>query len=238
MNPLHEIQQQLATAVGTIETRYLQRKLSADEVSPMQLSDALRQLLQVFENLDKANGAYGTFAYDDPSELGTHGYRLAADLATWAERLDLPEAKHTIEKIAVGIALWVARHAGEIRELETVVNGFAASANDTTSEDALRDLFEVAQAVLEHAAPDIKADLEQSNPGRPWRVLNFNFAIIATRTQDPQLMREAFDTLSRNLPQDAPAFFEEGLIQSDKPVYGPVVKSLMQEYFARWTVRH
>ena len=73
-----------------------------------------------------------------------------------------------------------------------------------------------------------------------WRILNFNCAIVATRTQDAPLMHEAFDTLGRNLPEDedAPAFFEEGLKQSDKPVYGPLVKSLMQEYFARWTVRH
>jgi hypothetical protein len=132
----------------------------------------------------------------------------------------------------------VARHGGEIRELETVVNGFAASANTTTADEALRALFRATKAVLEHAAPAIKADLDQANPGRPWRVLNFNFAIVATRIQDAQLMHEAFDTLSRNLPQDAPAFFEEGLKQSDKPVYGPVVKNLMQEYFARWTVRH
>jgi len=40
--------------------------------------------------------------------------------------------------------------------------------------------------------------------------VEFQLRIIATRTQDAQLMREAFDTLSRNLPQDAPAFFEEG----------------------------
>jgi hypothetical protein len=238
MSELQEIQQLFSAAASAIETRYIQQSQQPGEVSPMQLADALHKLFQAFEVLDEKNGANATLPYNDPSELGEHGMLLAADLVRWAERLQLPQAKSDIEKIAVGIALWVARHGGEIRELETVVNGFAASANTTTSDEALRALFRATKAVLEHAAPSIKADLDQANPGRPWRVLNFNFAIVATRIQDAQLMHEAFDTLSRNLPQDAPAFFEEGLKQSDKPVYGPVVKNLMQEYFARWTVRH
>jgi len=238
MSELQEIQQLFSAAANAIETRYIQQSQQPGEVSPMQLADALRKLFQVFEELDAKNGANAALPYNDPSDLGEHGILLAADLVHWAERLQLPQAKSDIEKIAVGIALWVARHGGEIRELETVVNGFAASANTTTADAALRALFRATKAVLEHAAPDIKADLDQANPGRPWRVLNFNFAIVATRIQDAQLMHDAFDTLSRNLPQDAPAFFEEGLKQSDKPVYGPVVKNLMQEYFARWTVRH
>lgn len=238
MSELQDIQQLFTSAANAIEARYLQRKHKGDEVTPMQLAEAMRHLLQAFEKIDQDLGEHGVLPYDDPSDLGEHGLLIATDLATWADRLELPQIKFDIEKVAVGVALWVARHAGEIRELETVVNGFAASANAANTDEALRALFHASQTVLENAAPTIKADLDQANPGRPWRVLNFNFAIVATRTQDAQLMHEAFDTLSRNLPQDAPAFFEEGLKQSDKPVYGPVVKNLMQEYFARWTVRH
>ena len=238
MSELQEIQQLCASAANALEMRYLQRQSKADDATPMQLAEALQHLLHVFEKIDLEYGAHGTSPYDDPSNLGEHGLLIAADLTRWADRLELNHVKFDIEKIAVGVALWIARHAGEIRELETVVNGFAASANASNSEEALHALFRAAKTVLEHAAPDIKADLDQANPGRPWRVLNFNYAIVATRTQDAQLMHEAFDTLSRNLPQDAPAFFEEGLKQSDKPVYGLVVKSLMQEYFTRWTVRH
>lgn len=238
MSELQEIQQLFSAAASAIETRFATRSQQPGEVSPMQLADALHKLFQVFEALDEKNGANAALPDNDPSDLGEHALLLAADLVNWAEHLQLPQAKSDIEKIAVGIALWVARHGGEIRDLETVVNGFAASANTTTADEALRALFRATKAVLKHAAPSIKADLDQANPGRPWRVLNFNFAIVATRIQDAQLMHDAFDTLSRNLPQDAPAFFEEGLKQSDKPVYGPVVKNLMQEYFARWTVRH
>ena len=148
MTELHEIQQLLSANAGAIETRYLQRSHPADEVSPMQLAEALRQLLQMFETLDRTHGAQGALPHDDPSELGEHGVHLVADLAQWADRLELHPVKFEIEKIAVGLALWVARHDGEIRELEPVVNGFAASANSTADEDGLRKLFHVAQAVL------------------------------------------------------------------------------------------
>ena len=235
---IQDLQLRFSGAAHAIETRYSERTPLAGDVTPGQLIEAMKQLLLVFEKLDKENGVYGALPYDEPSDLGEHGINIAGDLATWAERLDLPEAKIEVEKVAVGVALWVARHGGEIRALETVVNGFAASANGTQSQDVLRTLYRAMQAVLEHAAPPIKHDLDKSNPGRPWRILNFNCAIVATRTQDAQLMQEAFDNLGRNLPEDASAFFEEGLKQADKPVYGALVKSLMQEYFARWTVRH
>ena len=235
---IQEIQQRFSGAAQAIETRYSEHATLGGEVTPGQLAEALTQLLRVFEKLDNENGVYGPLPYDDPSDLGEHGINIAGDLATWAEKLDLPEAKIDVEKVAVGVALWVTRHGGEIRALDTVVNGFAATANTTQSEATLTVLYRAMQAVLEHAAPSIKSDLDKSNPGRPWRILNFNCAIVATRTQNAQLMHEAFDNLGRNLPEDASAFFEEGLRQSDKPVYGELVKSLMQEYFARWTVRH
>jgi len=238
MTELQEMQTLFSRAAQAIESRFTEQGMHPSDVSPGQLSEALSQLLYVFDKLDRENGEYGTLPYDDPSELGEHGVNIAADLATWADRMELSQAKTDVEKVAVGIALWVVRHEGEIRALDTVVNGFAAQANTTSAEDTLRTLYRAMQVVLEHAAQPIKQDFDKSNPGRPWRALNFNFAIVATRTQDAQLMREAFDTLSRNLPEDAPGFFEEGLRQSDKPVYGPIVKGIMQEYFTRWTVRH
>lgn len=238
MTELQEIQNLFSSAAQAIESRFTERGMLPSEVSPGQLVEALSQLLYVFDKLDRENGETAPLAYDDPSELGEHGINIAADLATWAERMELQQAKMDVEKVAVGIALWVVRHEGEIRQLDTIVNGFASQANATASEETLRVLYRAMQLVLEHTVQTIKQDLDKTNTGRPWRALNFNFAIVATRTQDAQLMHEAFDTLSRNLPEDAPAFFEEGLRQSDKPVYGPIVRSLMQEYFTRWTVRH
>ena len=230
MNELQDVDQLLDSAIEAIEKGRAGRALG--EIGPMQLADALRALIQQFAEID----AKVIPAYDNG--LGEQALTFAAELAAFADHLELPEARADLEKVSVGIALWVSRQDGEISELESVVNGFASSANITASEETLRALFHAMKAVIEHAAPSIRADSDQTDPHRPWRMLNFNFAIVATRTQDEQLMHEAFDTLGRNLPQDAPGFFEEGLRQSGKSVYGPGVVKLMQEYFARWAVRH
>ncbi len=239
MLDLTETQTLFAQAVEAVQTRFVQSgQGSGGQVSPGQLREAMEQLLSVFAKLDETHGAKGALPYDDPTELGEHGLTIAADLATWAERLGLRGAKMDMEKVAAGIACWVARHDGQLRELEAVVNGFAARANSTLDPAELAALYHCMRDVMAHVSPIVRADADKSNPGRPWRVFNLNLAIVATRTQDATLMHEAYDTLGNHLPEDAPAFFEEGLRQAEKPVYGPMVKALMQEYFARWTTRH
>ena len=70
-----------------------------------------------------------------------------------------------------------------------------------------------------------------------WRIFNFNYAIIATRTQRPELMNEAYDWLEANLPADCSAFFEEGVREAKKAVYAPHVGEAMRERLAKWTVQ-
>ena len=211
---------------------------SGGQVSPPQLIDAIGQILDVLEQLDEQYGETGAVLSDDPSQLGDYAIGFIADLGVWADRVGHRELRVDLDKIALGVAHWVVRHDGEIRTLEPVVNALAASANSTQDPDTLEILNRMLRDIIEHASPTIKSDLEKSDPARPWRILNFNYAIVATRTQKRELMEKAFDTLSRNLPEDAPAFFEEGLKQAEKEVYGPEVKALMQEYFSKWTTRH
>ncbi len=232
MNELQDVERLLDDAVDAIASGMSERGTKTGEIGPLQMAEALHALIQQFEEID----AKVIPAYD--SNLGEQALMLAAELASWAEHLDLPDALAGLERVSVGIALWIARQDGEIGELEYVVNGFAASANITASDETLRELYHAMKTVIEHVSPGVRADADRTNPYRPWRMLNINFAIVATRTQDEELMHEAFDMLGRNIPQDAPGFFEEGLKQSEKSVYGPDVRRLMQEYLSRWAVRH
>lgn len=211
---------------------------SGGQVSPPQLIDAIAQILDVLEQLDEQYGETGAVLSDDPSQLGDYAIGFLSDLGVWADRLGHRELRIDLDKIALGIAHWVVRHDGEIRTLEPIVNALAASANHTQDPATLEILNRMMRDIIEHTSASIKSDLEKSDPARPWRILNFNYAIVATRTQKRELMEQAFDTLTRNLPEDAPRFFEEGLKQAEKDVYGPEVKALMQEYFSKWTTRH
>jgi hypothetical protein len=209
-----------------------------DSATPAQLIDAINQFFIIYEKLGNHPGHNNLFTKDNISQIGDQAISCLIELGTWAERLHLHQEKVFLEEIALAAAHWVIKHQGEIRNLEVVVNMLAAKANQTSDKTILTALFHVINDVIEYASAEFKDDLDKSDPSRPWRMLNFNFAIVATRTGNKELMIRAFDTLGRNLPEDCPHFFEEGLKQSQKEVYGPEIKTMMAEYFKKWATLH
>ena len=234
-----EIHRSFEEANRIVQQTFLESNLPAGaQVTPDQLGEAISQFLLVFDKLDLEYGENGPILFDDVNQLGDHAIGFLMDLAYWAERLRLPKSKMELEKTALGIAHWVIRHEGELRTLEPIVNHLAASANLTQEPATLNALAQVISDTIEHTAAEIKADLEKSDPTRPWRILNLNYAIVATRSQDIELMRRAFDTLSRNLPEDCADFFEQGMQQVQKNNFAQPVRETIQDYFNRWVTRH
>jgi len=90
--------------------------------------------------------------------------------------------------------------------------------------------------VVDATADIIRQDLEKTNPGRPWRVLQVNRAIVATRTHQPDVMDTAFESLAANLPEDAQRFFSEGMEQMDLLNYPPHVREVMDRYYRKWSI--
>lgn len=234
-----EIRSTFEEASRIIQETFLQSDIqSGSQVTPDQLIEAVSQFLFVFDKLDAENGETGAILFDDVNQLGDHAIGFLMDLAYWADRLRLPKSKMDVEKTALGVAHWLIRHEGELRTLEPLVNSLAASANLTQEPATLKALAQVMGDTISHTAPSIQADLEKNDPTRPWRILNFNYAIVATRTQDTELMSRAFDTLGRNLPEDCVEFFEQGLQQAQKANYAPEVQAMMKTHFDRWTTKH
>lgn len=204
------------------------------EVTPPLLADAVRQFLDVCQQVDADEEE---LPLEEVDELGTHGLECLSDLALWAYQLRQDAARAAIEDLAFDAAQWITGRGGEITVLEPVVNSLARQANAATEVATLRALFERACAIIAHAAPGFS---ETTNPSvlQPWLTLHFNCAIIATRTQQPELMNAAYDLLESHLPQHCAAFYEEGVRESRKPVYSEQVRTLMQERLAKWTTRH
>lgn len=218
---------------------FKQSELQADsDNSPSQLIEAIDQFIIIYDTLGNQHSKNSLFNKESISQIGEQTINCLIELANWAERLHLAKEKVLLEEIAFTVAHWVIRHQGEIRSLEVIVNILATKANRTSDKAILSALFHVMNDVIEHAAPEFKNDLDKSEANRPWRMLNFNFAIVATRTMDKELMIKSFDTLGRNFPEDCPQFFEEGLRQSEKEVYGPEIKIMMAEYFKKWATLH
>jgi hypothetical protein len=139
-----------------------------------------------------------------------------------------------LTRLAIPISLWAARQGGAINKLELVVNSLAAWANELQDTVQIGDLARVIREIIDATSGPVRRDLEQDNPMRPWRILNLNYGIVATRSHDPELMEEAFSVLVENLPQDARAFFREGMQQMKIIKYPPEVREVVERYHRIW----
>jgi len=207
---------------------------------PLQtLSDLLDGLrLHEEDAIPRRSASAGTaYAATDIGALGNHGIDLLARLTAIAGRLHLPKRSRSIDELALPLACWIARRGGELRYLDPVVNGAANVANRLSRPTELAQLYSQLTEVLNAVSPQISQDTSSTDPTRPWRVLLLNRAIVATRSHDPRLMEEAFETLLENLPEEAPAFFREGMEQMDVLGYPPRVRAVMQRYYDQWCGR-
>ncbi len=134
------------------------------------------------------------------------------------------------------MALWVARHDGQIDTLEPVVDALALLANTIRTPQTLETLSAEIGRIVAAVAPVISRDLEKINPGRPWRVLLLNYSIVATRSHNTAMMEQAFAVLTRHLPEDAGRFFSEGMQQMDALDYPEPVRKVMAKYHRQWSM--
>ncbi|RPJ44671.1 MAG: hypothetical protein EHM16_14920 [Betaproteobacteria bacterium] len=222
-------------AAGTLNAAFEQSgPFPGQEVTPPLLADAIRQCLDVCQRVDADGSA---LPLEDVDELGTHVLECLSDLGLWAYQLQADAARTVIEDLALDMAHWIVGHGGHIAVLEPVVNALARQANATQDPAQLAALFDRACGIIAYAAPGLTAGTDAASL-QPWLTLHFNCAIIATRTQQPELMNAAYDLLETHLPRHCAAFYEEGVRESAKPVYGEHVGELLRQRLAKWTTRH
>ena len=132
-------------------------------------------------------------------------------IESWLTANAHPHSINDFDPITLGVALWAMRHSVHLQVCEPVVNALARRANNAASRQETAATYAFAQGLIAHLAPSLSADLERSNPERPWRILNLNFSIIAIRTADAALIRFAFDQLNTALPAEREGFYAEAL---------------------------
>jgi len=201
----------------SLATRELSRRFSS-------LGPDIGRYLATFEALDRQYGANGALPVEDAEELVSAAMTHAAHL----------EGEPGFADLAIGIALWAMRHDVAIRVVEPLANALAVRSNEARKREELAAVFGLMQGVIANVAPQLSADLERSNPERPWRVLHANFAITAIRTEDPQLMAFAFDALDRALPDEAANFYGEALALAMNPRIPEEVRGAIAGRHRRW----
>lgn len=206
--------------------------------SAQQLVGAMRKLFDLLQAVQSHsdNEPMESDAEQDIHTLGDYGFHLLADLAKSAGSLGLDELSHQFEGLTLPLAVWISRQGGKIKTLEPIVNAIANEANSVREPHELERLYELTGEIEHAVIPAIQQDLEKSNPGRPWRILLLNRAIIATRSHQPELIEAAYGNLERLLPEEAARFFREGMQQMVALDYPQAVRDLVEKYYNLWSV--
>ena len=209
---------------GQAATRELSRRVESLAALGLPAFAAVRDHVATLESLDRQYGANAKLALED---VDTVVAALHADLARWEAARRTPDALDAIDSVTLGAALWAIRHDVAITVAEPVVNALARRSNGARGKQEAAAAFALMQGVIANVAPRLSADLERSNPERPWRLLHANLAITAIRTEDPAMIGFAFDALDAALPAERASFYAEARALALAPGISPVVRALI-----------
>jgi len=202
----------------------------SDPIGPDALGQSLVKFFDILGGLEQQPQTHQS-SPEEMQDLADHGLDLLNELNDRAIELQCDEAQKIFTGLSIPVALWCARQHMPLSQLEPVVNAFSKLANSTQDTRLLSEISDAVDVIIDAISPEIKQDLDKSNPGRPWRVLNLNHGIVATRTHDPKRMEAVFEQLLYRLPEDAGEFFREGIEQMDRIGYPEHVRNVMQKYY-------
>lgn len=216
---------------------------SDDMHSPLTLASAMDQAIDVMARADADADAFvkqtmsaesmGMLEEKDITEIGSYALELLEGLVAYVEEKSGQQSRELM-RLSIPASLWVARHGGRLQRIDMVVNSLAGYANEVTDPVQLTELANIIGEIIEACSDEIKQDMEQTNMMRPWRILNLNYGIVATRSHNPALIERAYDSLVKNLPHDARGFFREGMAQMDIVGYPQEVREVVERYDKMW----
>ena len=212
-----------------------------DVNSPRKLLAAMDQAIDVMARADADSAvqkdmsaeSMGLLEEKDISKIGQYTLDLLEGMVDYVQN-KTDEQNRELIRLSVPVSLWIARHGGKLSQIDMPVNSLAEYANEVVEPHMLADLTVVMREVLDACDDEIRRDVEQTNMMRPWRILNLNYGIVATRSHQPELIEQAYDALAKNLPQDARQFFKEGLQQMDIIGYPDEVREVVERYNNMW----
>ena len=212
-----------------------------DVNSPHNLLSAMDQAIDVMMRADADSAvqnemsaeSIGLLEEKDISQIGQYSLDILEAMVSFVQN-KTGEQNRDLLRLSLPISLWVARRGGKLSQIDMVVNSLAGYANEVKESHLLAELASTIKEVVDACDDNIKNDLEQTNMMRPWRILNLNYGIVATRSHQPELIEKAYDALVKNLPQDARGFFKEGLQQMDIVGYPDEVREVVERYNKMW----
>ena len=208
------------------------QKIMNDDSGPLALASALSDFFQIAATLE-SDECY--MESDELTEFGTYGLDLLDRLDFLVRKLEIMDQKDNISRVIPSLAVWFARRDAIIDNLQGTADGFAMLVNQLSQPQDLAETCEIMEEVIEAASEKLQMDEDKSNPWRPWRIINLNSGIAATRSLDPELMERTFEKLGRRLPYDMPDFVADGKRQMVGQNVPEAVSALMNRYAEKWS---
>jgi hypothetical protein len=210
------------------------QKIMQDEAGPLGLAGALSDFFQMAAALE---AGYSQLETEELDEFGAYGLDLLDRQAYLVRQLELMDKRDTVARVFPSLALWLVRRGATIDNLEGTADGFGMLVNGLSDQQQLADMCRAMDEVIEATSGELQRDEDRSNAWRPWRVINLNSGIAATRSLDPQLMESIFDKLGRRLPHDMPGFLADGRRQMMVSNVPDEVSAVMNRYADKWPTR-
>ncbi len=204
-----------------------------DQSGPLALARALSDFFQIAGALE--SGA-AQLEPDDVDEFCAYGLDLLDRLAFLVRKMEIMDKRETVARMFASMGVWVARRGATIENLQGTADGFGIVVNGTAETDDLRTLCGLMEEVIEAASVSLQLDADRGDAWRPWRVINLNAGIGATRSLDPELMERTFEKMSRRLPYDMSDFLSEGMRQAAFQNVPDAVRDVIRRYMEKWPV--
>ena len=168
------------------------------------------------------------------ADLADYGLDLLDRLSYLVRQLEVMDQRDNMARVFASTAVWLARRAAVLENLEGAADGFGMLVNGLTDPQQLAEICQHMEAVIDAASERQKLDADRSNPWRAWRVLNLNIGIAATRSLDAELMENTFEKMGRRLPYDMPGFLADGKRQMALQNVPQPVRAVMDRYVEKW----
>jgi hypothetical protein len=205
-----------------------------EQSGPLSLARALSDFFQIAGALESGAARLEQAELD---EFCAYGLDLLDRLAFLVRKVEIMDKRDTVARMFATMGVWVARRGATIDNLEGTADGFGMIVNATSAPEDLRVLCGLMEEVIEAASVRLQLDEDRSDAWRPWRVINLNAGIAATRSLDPDLMGQTFDKMARRLPYDMPGFLADGMRQAAFQNVPDAVRDVMRSYMEKWPSR-
>jgi hypothetical protein len=207
------------------------KEVTGEDSAPLDLAQALSDYFQTAALLETGE-AYLEEA--EMAEFANYGLNLLDRLAYLVRQLELMEQRDNMSLVCPSMALWLARREAVIDNLEGASDGFGMLVNALSDTTELAEMCRMMDEVIEATSEQLQLDHDRDNPWRPWRIINLNMGIAATRSLDPELMEVIFDKLGRRLPYDMAGFLADGKRQMMVSNVPDEVVDIMNRYVEKW----